>query len=604
MALGLRRLKRQWRLSPAPIGVAVTLGLALAGCATTMDAARAPCNLPGATSGGCEAVMAGAGDVEILAGSVEKGELPAVGAEGGDVFADFGGLRGSVGDAQTLGSVADGAPQTLDPMADDFQPVAEEAPEGDQTAAQEAEQIAPDATVSAAVAASDAVVKESTEKAEKTASLADPEPKRHKSSYNSGAPMSLSDAVARAVTLHPRVGINRARADQALYGVDIARAAGMPKVEAKLGAGENTVSTYDHMNDNLFKDGTGLSSIRVDAGLSVRQTLYDFGVIRNDVARSEAVHEAETLKLLDRAEEIALETVNAYLRILEQRELVALADEHVAAHERLAKIVKQNEEDGNSTVADVERIAARLVDVKTERTNLDNDLQAALDRFKRLARTEPGRLSRPAVSLNSMPPTSEAAVDRAVQNNPRLLSLEKAIDALNRELDSQMAKFKPKVEVELEGTTKNYLDTQARTEFDVRGMLVLSHKLYDGGERRGYAEQIQARIDENEMRYTDTRDDVEADLRQNYRSIDSSRRKLKSLREGAASSTKVRELYLEQFKAGERTIFELLDSQSAYYMAKRELINNQFDEMRSVYEILRSMGMLTETITGKPALEL
>ncbi|MCC2113734.1 MAG: TolC family protein, partial [Hyphomicrobiales bacterium] len=469
----------------------------------------------------------------------------------------------------------------------------------------ETEQVAPDATVSAAVAASDAVVKESTEKAEKTASLtAEPEPKRQRASYNNGAAMSLSDAVARAVTLHPRVGINRARADQALYGVDIAKAAGMPKVEAKLGAGENTVSTYDHMNDNLFKDGTGLSSIRIDAGISVRQTLYDFGVIKNDVARSEAVHDAETLKLLDRAEEIALETVNAYLRILEQRELVALADEHVAAHERLAKIVKQNEEDGNSTVADVERIAARLVDVKTERTNLDNDLQSALDRFKRLARTEPGRLSRPSVSQNAMPPTSQAAVERAVQNNPRLLSLEKAIDALNRELDSQMAKFKPKVEVELEGTTKNYLDTQARTEFDVRGMLVLSHKLYDGGERRSYAEQIQARIDENEMRYTDTRDEVEADLRQNYRSIDSSRRKLKSLREGAASSTKVRELYLEQFKAGERTIFELLDSQSAYYMAKRELINNQFDEMRSIYEILRSMGMLTETITGKPALEL
>ncbi|MEZ5840905.1 MAG: TolC family protein [Hyphomicrobiales bacterium] len=584
----------------ALVAVAVACVM-LGGCVTTKRTAHraVPCSLPGATSGGCETTMLGSGQGAIITGSVEKSALPPVDA------VDVGEMRGSIG---SFG----GAPAvTTDPMANDFVPAPAGGSADAGAAAMDAlaEAAAPseppppaDPAVAGAVAAVDDVAR--AKAAEGAAEIAEETRREEKKrrikvpvDRGSGKTMTLADAVGRAISMHPRVGMARAKADQSKFGVDIAKSARRPDVELTLGAGHDTLSYYDY-RDNLVRDIESLPAARVDGKVSIRQTLYDFGLSGNDIARSKAQNSADLYFLKDRIEEISLDTVNAYLRILEQRELVGLADEQLAAHQKLARIVEENEKDGNSTVADVKRVAARLVDVETERTNLDNDLQSSIDKFRRLARVEPGRLVRPPLLRNTVPANSKVAIEQVVTSNPRLLGLEKQIDASNRELDSQLSKFKPKVSLELEGDVKNYVNSDSRSEMELRGMVVLSHKLYDGGERRGYAEQIRARIDEGEMRYTDTRDEFEADVRQNYRSIDSSRRQMTSLREGVESSAKVRELYLDQFKGGKRTIFELLDSETSYYTAKRELITNQFEELRATYQILRAMGRLAETIAA------
>ena len=55
-------------------------------------------------------------------------------------------------------------------------------------------------------------------------------------------------------------------------------------------------------------------------------------------------------------------------------------------------------------------------------------------------------------------------------------------------------------------------------------------------------------------------------------------------------------LYREQFKAGKRTLFELLDSQMAYYSARQDQISNLHESLRAEYDILRTTGMLLTTL--------
>ncbi|MCB1482648.1 MAG: TolC family protein, partial [Rhodobiaceae bacterium] len=103
---------------------------------------------------------------------------------------------------------------------------------------------------------------------------------------------------------------------------------------------------------------------------------------------------------------------------------------------------------------------------------------------------------------------------------------------------------------------------------------------------------------QHEYRYQNEMDDQEADLRQFYRAIRSSHAKVRDLKQGLESSRKVRELYTEQFRAGERTVFELLDSQTSLFSDERDLITNRYQALRSQFRILRAVGMLSQAVYG------
>ncbi len=146
----------------------------------------------------------------------------------------------------------------------------------------------------------------------------------------------LTEAVLGAVTSYPEIKAFEARTREARAGIGVARSALLPTVETRLAAGPNfsgayegTTVPYDAARSSNF-DG------RFDAGVSLRQLLFDFGAARSDVARAELTRDAEAMKLRDKIDEIAGKTAQTYLRVLETRALVALVDDIVAAHEHLA----------------------------------------------------------------------------------------------------------------------------------------------------------------------------------------------------------------------------------------------------------------------------
>lgn len=406
--------------------------------------------------------------------------------------------------------------------------------------------------------------------------------------------LSIAEAVVLAIRDHPEIGMGRSRLAETAAGVRGARAGLFPQADVRFTMGQGTPITPDNDTGNV-EAGTSVASQRTGA-VTVRQLIYDFGATRSEIQRSRHLADAERFRLLDRIEEVTLRTVNAYLRVLEQRELIALADQNVAAHRRIAELVRANQREGNSTVADVSRVAARLVEAQTQRTNLDNDLQAALDQLRRLTKIDAGPLRRPAILAERIPRTAEEAIARGQESSPRLRAIALNSSSIRAEITGQRAQLMPRVNFELEGSVRDYNAPVSRTESELRGMVVLRHRLFDGGARASQIQQAGSRLNENEFRLQNERDEMEANVRQFYRAIDSSRRKLSSLNEGVRSSLRVQELYTEQFKAGKRTLFEVLDAQQSLMNARRDQIQNQFEEIRATHGLLRVMGTLSEHV--------
>lgn len=411
--------------------------------------------------------------------------------------------------------------------------------------------------------------------------------------------MRLEDAVARAVLTYPEIRINQTRLLESKAGIDIARSALYPAADARLATGGNFSGSYEG-KAVPYKVASNAGDNRFDGGIILRQLVWDFGAARADINRARLLSNAEQERLNEKIDEIAWRTAQVYLKILEHRALITLIDETVEAHVRLLKIVSAQEAEGHGTSADSSRIRSRLNDITAVRSDVSLQLGGAEDQFERLTQQRAGRLVPVPEFRSSIPARPDSAISAVLAKNPRLASLRATTQSIESELDAQRASNKPKFMFELDTESKNFRSGKGgRTQIEGRAMLAMRFKLLDGGLAEAQERQIRNRIETSELTMINERQQLEADIRQAYRAIESAGAKSRLLDDGVNAAKRAEELYLEQFKAGKRTVFELLDGQMAVYTARRSQIESRFERQKAIIDILRYTGSLATVLAGK-----
>jgi adhesin transport system outer membrane protein len=411
-----------------------------------------------------------------------------------------------------------------------------------------------------------------------------------------GKGVSLSDAVTAAVLGHPLMGAQAAKVTGSLADVRTAQGATKPQLQIYAGSGGSYLGSYSN-SPSQFGSVQVPGSSRSDAGFTLRQLVYDFGAARADIARSKSLVDAERLRLADQAEDIALRTVNAYLNLLEQGELIALMDKVVADNNSFANLLKQSERQGNGTVADVSRIKSKVIEVEALRTDIMTSYTTAQNEFFRLTKLESDKVRRPNSILSRVPASFEIAFAAAQQYNPSLLALGAAGTSIDRQLASQQAQRLPRVDMQGDGLVKHYVGSPAASQgiVDSRLMLMVSYKLLDGGVMAAQTDRIREDRKANDFRTLDERESIELNLRRFYQALSANRSKESAAIQGTSTAQQASSLYMEQFKAGKRTVFEVLDSRMVVFTMQKNAVNGRYEQLRAAYGILRNMGRLVET---------
>jgi TolC family type I secretion outer membrane protein len=411
------------------------------------------------------------------------------------------------------------------------------------------------------------------------------------------APASLSASIAQALEQNPEIGVELAKAKEALAGIGVARAGLYPQFEGRVAAGWGAGGNYTTPWGSDYFDPTQTTgSLRGEAGLSAQQLLYDFGATENDVNRSKNSYQSKAEAVVDKTEDLSQRVAEAYLKILEQTELVAVANQNMAELQRIAKLVQDNETNGNATTADTKRVKARLSEADQNRIDAQLGLQLAGDQFRLLVGSSPGKLTPAPLLLAALPSSPDAAIAIAERRSPRLKASESAIRAAKNEIDAIKGQGAARVELQGDYVSKNYAGVNTNSELDARAMLAVRYKFLDGGLNSSKIEEAAARLHREEMLYRFERDDLHSRLRQAYQSLGSAQSKRQQIQDGLQASSKARELYLQQFSGGKRSLLELLDVQASWYLARRNDITNRFDVHKSSYTVLRSLGQLTQAL--------
>ena len=406
------------------------------------------------------------------------------------------------------------------------------------------------------------------------------------SSPKSSKKLTLSQLTMALVESNPDIGMAGSREKEIFASIRTAQAAGKPTLDGSISAGPQ----------QLVLPAPVDTTLRRDASITLKQTLYDFGATKNDVKRAESSYDSATSMRIAKTEEAALNMMEAFLKVKQNDEMMAVTRDNIAAHQKILDLVQLSAEGGNSTVADIKRITTRLENAKTSLVDLKTARTNAADKFRYVAGLEVDNVD--SSGYEKLDGKVNTLDNATLETNPAIISIQHEIEALRYQLAATKAQKLPVFG--LQGTVKgaqNMNDSSPHdNEFSAYVLATVKVPLYDGGLNDSQQDQIRSRIDNAMYKLERQRRTLQEEARSASRAMTADSDKSDSLATRVDAARKVAELYLEQFKSGGRSIFELLDGQAEYFKARSDLIEQKFTRRRAQISALQLRGELVSSL--------
>jgi len=408
----------------------------------------------------------------------------------------------------------------------------------------------------------------------------------------------LEDAVASALRSNPEVlaaTSNRQAIDET---VNQARAGYFPVIDLRGATGvenSNNPSTRGRTG-RIDGDGSNLTLWRNEAGLTLRQMLFDGFATPSQVDQSMSRVESSAARVRRTAESVGLDAVEAYLQVQRRAELVRIAQDNIAAHERYLGLVRRRAQQGGGTTADVRQAESRLALARENLAGAQGQLDTARATYKRVVGDEAGVTTRPQVPDAKLPSSLNEAVAVAIKSSPQVIAAEADVEAARAALSGADAPFYPRVDVELAANKNKNIDGVRGLNDDYTAQLVVRYNLYRGGGDQARRAEAAYRVNEAKARLDVARRQVEEDLRSAWAGMVSARSQAKALQDQVAANGQVVTLYQRQFDLNQRTFLDLLDSENSLFGSRGNLVSAEIVAMFAVYRVLATGGMLVDSL--------
>jgi len=404
-------------------------------------------------------------------------------------------------------------------------------------------------------------------------------------------PVSLSQVVEESVMTHPEIQARYHDFRSAMEGQDVLRGNYRPQVNTQAWMGRE-------FRNNLPGTSQSRNWNRPGWTLELRQMIFDGWRTRNNVKQAGFEALARYYELMSVIDRTAQETVRAYLDVQRYRQMENLARENHALHSRTLAQIRERSESGLGRRVDLEQAAGRVALAQSNWMTETSNLLDVQQRFRRLTGQMPPADMLPVQAVLDRLPEDPKDFIPSLRANPELLSKQALIQAARAGVASARGNFSPTLEFRASTGRDHAQYEQSYRTHSSSVQVVASYNLYRGGAdsarlRQTAAQQYAAR---------DVRDytcrNVQQELSISWNNIARLNEQIPFLREHLIATQKVRDGYLQQFQIGQRSLMDLLDTESELFEAQRALANAEFDHLESQYRWLSLSNRLL------PVLEL
>jgi outer membrane protein len=227
-----------------------------------------------------------------------------------------------------------------------------------------------------------------------------------------GREQTLRDALVRTYQTNPTLMAQRQTLRQRDEDVDIARAAGRPRVDA------NAAVNRDIYTRHVI----GGNGADLTVSGTVSMPLYSGGRVRNSVRAADTRVEAGRYDLRATEGDLFTEAVSAYMDVIRDRSIVQLNQNQVRVLETNLQATRDRFEVGDLTRTDVAQSDARLALARSQLAIAEGRLRASEENYRRVIGENPEDLQ-PPPPLPTLPGTDDQATQIALGNNADLASI-------------------------------------------------------------------------------------------------------------------------------------------------------------------------------------
>jgi len=406
-------------------------------------------------------------------------------------------------------------------------------------------------------------------------------------SAQSAAAMSLREAVHHTVHTNPEVGAARAERRANAYALLQSQGRLLPEVDVSADIGAERIDRPQGFAAGVNDEWRN----RRQGTLTVRQILFDGWERANDIYRGAARLDASALRVLETSDLLALTAVEAYIDVRRHQELLGIARENLQRHLQFLDLVEARREGGKAPASEVDQTLERVAAAEAVVAEIRQAWLEANAKFRRVVGLDAEGIGR--VGLPSQMPTSlNQAVDVALRANPGIRATDADIDAAQFEQAQAESAYMP--ELSLQGSAsigEDLAGTPGRNDTLV-GQLVLSWNLFNGFQTTNRYRELGERAEQARLLRQVRLREVGETIERAWASYTVGRERVGLFEQQVAKNVQVVDAYKQEYELSKRSLLDLLDSESALFNSRFQLISVRAVRTFAAYQMLASMGRI------------
>jgi len=415
------------------------------------------------------------------------------------------------------------------------------------------------------------------------------------------AAAELEEELARLLLEHPNIQAAEKRVLSAEYGIDVADAGFMPRVNLTTTGGPQVISTPTTRSSGSGRDFSRTSNV---ATMVVSQNLFDGEFTTSNKRAAELSVETASIALSQTKQATMFDGIRVYIDVVRQKRLVDLGRENVQQIQQQLNLEDERVQRGSGIAVDVLEAKSRLQIAKERLVGFEGALRNASASYKQVFGHDPDTelMTDPWPPVELIPASIDEAIRIALLKNPAVSNSATAVELARERRDGAEAEFFPSVDLEGTANYERNNDGTVGIRRDYSLILRASWDLFTGLATPALVNQATYEYRASRDNYTFVTRRTMEQVRIAWQSLITTRNRAILLENAVNIAAEVYASRLKLRAAGQENIINVLDAENQVTSAQINFTSTAYDERLASYQLMLTMGLLTPANLNLPVL--
>ncbi|MHA1599148.1 MAG: TolC family outer membrane protein [Alphaproteobacteria bacterium] len=401
----------------------------------------------------------------------------------------------------------------------------------------------------------------------------------------SASGQTLQEALAAAYSGNPTLLAKRANLRATDEGVPRALSGYRPTVAA------SGTSGFSELKSSTATDRTQQREPH-SASVTLSQSIFAGGgtLAATRGASNTVMSERAALQTVEQS--VLLNAATAFAVVFRAQAVLDLTINNEQVLTRQLEATRDRFSVGEITRTDVHQAEARLAGTAADRIKAEGDLKSARATYRNVIGETPGTLSRPDMIL-TLPTDFDAALKRATDDNPAVVTAIYNERAANNDIDEIKAELLPSVD--LSGSASRSLNASGESTSlnTYTAKLTLSVPLYQSGSVYSRLRAARQTASQRRRDLDQTRRDAIEGVTRAWEDIQTVSARKVSFQAQIKAAEVALEGLRQEAAVGSRTVLDVLDAEQELLDARVNFVGAERDELVAKFDLKSAVGELT-----------